>query len=223
MTELRAVVVIDYQNVHLTARDLFGAKGRPTHESLVDPLHFANQLILSRNDAQRSGSEHATLVEVLVFRGEPVAVHDPKAYSRSQAQRSQWERDPRVKVTLRSLRYDYERDVNGRKVIGPDGKWIVKGRPREKGIDVLCALAVVRCAHNPAFDLVILASQDTDLAPCLDEARSLGKAKIETFCWFDPQRPYKSNQIKPQSGYRLWNTRLNATGFDNCLDRTTYT
>ena len=164
MTELRAVVVIDYQNVHLTARDLFGAKGRPTHESLVDPLHFANQLILSRNDAQRSGSEHATLVEVLVFRGEPVAVHDPKAYSRSQAQRSQWERDPRVKVTLRSLRYEYERDVNGRKVIGPDGKWIVKGKPREKGIDVLCALAVVRCAHNPAFDLVILASQDTDLA-----------------------------------------------------------
>jgi hypothetical protein len=50
---------------------------------------------------------------------------------------------------MRPLKYDYERDANGRKASGPDGKSIVKGSPREKGIDVLCALALVREASSP--------------------------------------------------------------------------
>lgn len=213
---------MDYQNVHLTARDVFSDKGQPTHESLIDPLHFGNQVVLARNKAQRAGMPHATLLEVQVYRGEPSPVHQPRAYARTQAQRSQWERDPRVRVTLRPLRYDYQRDADGRKATGADGQWIVKGTPREKGIDVLCALAVVRSAHDPAFDLVILASQDTDLTPSLDEGRSLGKAKIETVCWYDRKRPYLSHAIVPPSGYRLWNTRLTVNEFNNCLDRTSY-
>ena len=35
---------------------------------------------------------------------------------------------------------------------------------REKGVDVLCALAAVREAQDPDTDLVILASSDSDLA-----------------------------------------------------------
>ncbi|NMH98748.1 NYN domain-containing protein [Pseudonocardia sp. K10HN5] len=69
-----------------------------------------------------------------------------------------------------------------------DGRFIVKGTPREKGVDVRCALTFVREARQPDIDLVILASHDSDLDPALDEAAALGMAKVETFCWVDPQR-----------------------------------
>ena len=58
---LQAVVVIDYQNVHLSAHDLFSVPGRPRHESLIHPLHFAQQLLQCRNQRQRPGMAHAEL------------------------------------------------------------------------------------------------------------------------------------------------------------------
>lgn len=60
-----------------------------------------------------------------------------------------------------------------------DGKWIVQGK-KEKGINVLCALALVREASAADVDLVILASHDSDLAPALDEAIRLSSSKVET-------------------------------------------
>jgi len=46
---LQTVIVIDYQNVHLTGHELFSkSQGLAKHEDLVHPLHFANQLLLSR-------------------------------------------------------------------------------------------------------------------------------------------------------------------------------
>ncbi len=81
-------------------------------------------------------------------------------------------------VVHRPLKYRYERDAAGRPRIGIDGKRIVESKC-EKGIDVLCALALVREAQRPDVDLVILASHDSDLEPALDEALVLGSAKIE--------------------------------------------
>lgn len=88
-------------------------------------------------------------------------------------------------VTLRSLKYEYERNAEGRTATDATGHKIVIGKPREKGVDVLCALAAVREAQDPATDLVILASSDSDSAPVIDEVRRLGSAKIETFCRYD--------------------------------------
>lgn len=222
MATLRAVVVIDYQNVHLTGHCLFAiSKHLPRHESLVDPLNFANQLIQARNHAQHPGMDHASLSKVIVYRGQPSAVHDPKPYARNQAQKAHWERDQRVQVHLRPLKYRYEYDNSGRPLTDSDGKRIVIGKD-EKGVDVLCALAVVREARDPNCDLVILASQDTDLEPALDEALALQTAKIETVCWFDPTQPRRTRQLRPSSGRRLWNTRLGETEFVNCWDRTNY-
>lgn len=102
VAELRAAVVVDYQNVHLTGRGLVAvSRHRPAHESLIDPLHFANQLIATRNCRQREGMDHAVLAQVLVYRGEPSVEHDPKRYAGNQAQKVHWQRDPRVLVTLR--------------------------------------------------------------------------------------------------------------------------
>jgi hypothetical protein len=45
------------------------------------------------------------LRRVLVFRGEPSPEHDPRGYATNQAQKSHWERDERVRATLRPLKY----------------------------------------------------------------------------------------------------------------------
>ena len=222
ISTLRAAIVVDYQNVHLTGHDLFEGDGPlQRHETLVDPLHFANQLIRKRNELQRPGMAHAALSRVLVYRGEPSPVHEPKGYARNQAQKAQWERDQRVRVHLRPLKYDYERDATGRKVKDANGQWIIKGSPREKGVDVLCALALVREARQPDIDLVILASHDSDLDPALDEAAVLGMAKVETFCWVDPTQRHRA-RMKRQTRTTLWFTPLGPTEFANCQDRTKY-
>jgi len=96
------------------------------------------------------------------------------------------------------------------------------GKPREKGIDVLVALAVIREARDPDIDLVILCSQDTDLEPSLDEALTLASAKIETSSWFDPKSPQSSHEIRPAGGVRIWNTRLGAMDFAACRDSKAY-
>ena len=54
------------------------------------------------------------LKSVLVYRGEPSPEHNPNGYRRNQAQKSEWERDARVQVHLRPLKYSYLYDVNRR-------------------------------------------------------------------------------------------------------------
>lgn len=221
--DLRATVVIDYQNVHLTGHGLFASTQHlPKHETLIDPLHFANQLIRARNAAQRAGHPSSVLRRVLVFRGQPAPEHDGRGYARSLAQKSQWERDSKVQVTLRPLKYEYVRAGDGRPATDTDGRKIVNGPPREKGVDVLCALALVREAQDPSIDLVILASSDSDLAPALDEVQRLGTAKVETCCWYDKAQRL-GYQLWPTDKARpVWNTRLDEAAFRACWDLTDY-
>jgi hypothetical protein len=218
---LRATVVVDYQNVHLTGHGLFHmSRHGPPHDALVDPLNFGNQLIQARNRAQRPGMDHASLERVLVYRGQPSPVHDPGPYARNQAQKAQWERDSRVGVHLRPLKYTYMYDGEGRAVVNEKGQRVVAGK-REKGVDVLCALALVREGLKSDVDLVILASQDTDLEPALDESISLNTVKVETFCWYDHLQRHRTRQLRP-AGRSVWNTRLGETEFVNSWDRTNY-
>jgi len=221
--DLWASVIVDYQNVHLVGHRLFAStRLLPRHETLIDPLLFAGQLLRERNLRQAPGMAHAVLRKVLVYRGEPSPEHDRNQYARNQAQKAQWERDPRVRVTLRPLKYEYQRGPDGRPATTPSGEKVVIGRPREKGVDVLCALAAVREAQDPATDLVILASSDSDLAPALDEVRRLGTAKIETFCWYD-DTVGRGFQLHPTDrSRRLWNTRLNEAAFRASWDPNSY-
>jgi hypothetical protein len=92
--DLRAVVIVDYQNVHLTGHGLFAStKWLPRHETLVPPLIFAERLLLVRNSRQREGLPDAFLRRVDVYRGQPSPEHDPGGYARNQAQRAHWEMD----------------------------------------------------------------------------------------------------------------------------------
>jgi hypothetical protein len=219
---MRATVVVDYQNVHLVGHNLFAStRDLPPHESLVDPLLFAQTWAGVRNAAQRPGMPACEVNRVLVYRGLPSPDHDSDAYARNLAQQAHWERDPRVTVTHRPLKYDYARDGDGRPASDASGHRMVLGK-REKGIDVLCALAVVREAQRQETDLVMLASTDSDLEPALDEALNLDCAKIETCCWYEPGQRHRCKELRATPPRRIWNTRLHETDFHRCADPTDY-
>ncbi|PJE24231.1 MAG: NYN domain-containing protein [Mycobacterium sp.] len=218
---LRTCVVVDYQNMHLTAHGLYDStRYGPKHDCLLDPITFAVNLVNVRNSRQRPGYPPAEVVSVLVYRGLPSSRHEPDAYARSLAQKAQWERDQRVRVHLRPLHYRYRYDSQGVRVLNQHGNPVVE-EVREKGVDVLCALAVVREAASPDNDLVILASHDTDLEPALDEALRRGSARVETCQWFRPGGERHTKQLRP-TDRQVWNTRIGETEFRRSWDLTNY-
>lgn len=93
LPNLRATLVIDYQNIHLTGVWLF-EPNQPAHLHLVHPLHFANQVVARRHQNQQAGYASAVVTKVLVHRGLPSAEISPRAYARNLAQKAAWELDP---------------------------------------------------------------------------------------------------------------------------------
>ena len=99
MTDLQKVaIVIDYQNVHMTARDVF-MPNDPIHFALIDPVKYAKRLIQVKNDDIKfsRAEKGLTLPDcqlacIEVFRGIPVAEADPDGYRRNLKQKSTLER-----------------------------------------------------------------------------------------------------------------------------------
>lgn len=217
--KLRAVVVMDYQNVHLVGHEAFASsRYLPRHESLIDPLLFATRLVECRNRAQGPGYREASLQRVLVFRGLPSSEYEPEANARSLLQQHHWQRDKRVSVTLRPLRYVVDRGADGKPIRDINGNVTVVEK-REKGVDVLCALALVREAARADVDLVILASHDTDLAPATDAVCEAANARVEVFRWSSTDSYV--NRLK-SDGYRIWCTHMDEQDFLACRDLTPY-
>lgn len=219
---MRAAVVIDYQNVHLTARDVF-VPGQDAHQALIHPMLFARRAVAARNSRQREGYPQAEVAKVLAFRGLPHVDFSPEQNRRCLAQAAQWRADG-AEVELRDLKYRHQLGADGRPVLDIHGRKIALGPGREKGIDVLVALACVREARSTDVDLVVLASRDTDLVPVLDEVsdlRATGGAGIETVAWFD-QANRSFGHLRPSTPRRIWNTNLDRRCFEASLDRNDY-
>ena len=209
---LTMAVVVDYQNVHLTAAKLF-LPGRPPEEALVEPYRFACRLAQARN-ATNDDARQVSVSRVEVFRGLPIPEDDPDAYRRNQEQRAAWERGHHgvVNVTLRPLKYSWDY-VDGSRVP-------VRSSRQEKGVDVLCALTLVELARSRAYDVVVLASRDTDLAPALDAAAATAGAKVEAAKWYDPAAGWTRGNIK--TNRRLWTISMTRRHFMGSLDPRSY-
>lgn len=221
---LRVVVVMDYQNVHLTAHGIFVPE-RERWEALISPMRFARVAVRRRNERQREGFPAGELVGVHAFRGLPNSVYDPKQHRRATAQADQWRREGAV-VELRDLKYDYQRQADGRPATDINGRKIPIGPGREKGVDVLVAITCLRQAQRTDVDVVILASRDTDLVPVLDALVDMRRedpaiAKVETVAWFDRHRR-TGGSLRPGGGRRVWNTNLDRACFEASLDRRDY-
>jgi len=203
--ELTLCVLIDYQNIHLTARDVFAPPGTRAEDTVVHPLAFAEKLVEIRAASQQvSAQKQARLQSVRVYRGAPSNRHEPVLYSVTQRQSAFWSRDQRVIMTSRTLRYP-----------GNWGSATSSERPREKGIDVLLALDLVDLAAAGTYDVVVLATHDTDLEPAIDRALSKRRAKVETAGWQGARR------LKPQ-GQSVWHTFLSACDYVAVRDRRNY-
>lgn len=222
---LRASVIIDYQNVHLTARDVF-APGQPAHVAVIDPMNFARRAVHERNSKQREGYPHARCSRVIAYRGLPHSDYDPDQNAVCMAQAKEWRASGAI-VELRDLKYSFQRGADRRPIQDVHGKKIPNGPGKEKGIDVLCALACMREARRPDVDLVILASRDTDLVPALDEVFDMSAsdpghiAKIETVSWYR-QDGKMFGSLRPTGSRKIWNTNLDEACFEASLDRRVY-
>lgn len=112
-------------------------------------MRFAQRAIVERNERQREGFALARIERVIAFRGLHHVDHHWEQHRRAQDQAARWREDG-VDVQLRDLKYSYQLGADGRPVIDIHGKKIPLGRPKEKGIDVLCALA---CAPSTRFTI----------------------------------------------------------------------
>ncbi|MCL3776810.1 MULTISPECIES: hypothetical protein [unclassified Actinomyces] len=150
---LSTVVVIDYQNVHLTAHDIFNRDGE-RHEALIHPQRFAQTVVRVRNERQHEGHPHAVLCEAIAFRGLPHSLYDWEQNRRCSAQAARWRADGAT-IELRDLKYRFQTAADGRPATDINGHKIPIGSGREKGIDVLVALTCLRKAVQDDVDLVI--------------------------------------------------------------------
>lgn len=160
---LKVGIVIDYQNVHMTGTDVF-APEKELHESLIDPVLFAKTVIQKKNN---SNSAVYQLKRLEVYRGLPSPFLDPQGNARNIKQFEEWKKEASlngISAAFTSRPLKYRKVYRNNKYVSDPNK------PQEKGVDVLCALAVVSMARSHLFDVVILASRDTDLGPALEEA-----------------------------------------------------
>jgi hypothetical protein len=155
----------------------------------------------------------AELSRVEVYRGLPSSIHDPRDHASNLEQMKRWTQDPRLSVTHRNLKYDLSPSTF------PDGRPKKYSSKVEKGIDVLCALAIMRNANSNLIDLVIVASHDSDLEPAVEEAQSQSKrTKLETVSWFNPKYKFARSKMNPKTSTPIWNTALGQEVFRDSFD-----
>lgn len=222
----KVAIVIDYQNVHMTAHDVFSSDLQ-IHEALIDPIRFARRIISLKNDDARITFERRGLAfpdselgRVEVYRGLPSPEADPDGYRRNLKERAAWLKEAHLqhvdlKVTYRPLKYHYSY-TNGRKCIDKQFP------PEEKGVDVLCALALTRLARSGQYDCVVLASRDTDLVPALEEAHE-SNIRVEAAKWYRKDDPETKGSLKVKvKGWKLWTTSMGEDDFQASRDPNQY-
>jgi uncharacterized LabA/DUF88 family protein len=115
----------------------------------------------------------------------------------------------------RSLRY------RNQTVRLPDGSEHTLLVGQEKGIDIRIALDVVRLAHERAYDVAILFSQDQDLSEVADEVRRISREQNR---WIKIASAFPSS---PTSRNRRGINKtdwipIDRPTYDACLDRRDY-
>jgi uncharacterized LabA/DUF88 family protein len=194
----RVGFVIDYQNMHLTAHNLFTPNVNK-RVSLLHPLLLAQGVISRRGDFFRDQVTRFEITQVRVFRGLPSNKQEPQRYAQNLSQKSEWSKDARVIVEYLELKYRTKQGLP----------------PQEKGIDVLTALNFVEMAQSGEFDLVILMTHDTDLQPALKMATLNIGVRIETAGWAG------LNKLRLKEK-KLFHTYLTVGDFKNSIDQKDY-
>jgi uncharacterized LabA/DUF88 family protein len=161
----RVAVFIDYQNCYGAAREAFHDPGNdPSQLGNVHPRALA-ELLAAKGGRQRD------LVHAAVYTGLPDPTLDTKTHRARSRQIVAWQAKG-VHVVSRPLRYL--------------PRWMNE-RPREKGIDVKLGIDAVMMALRGGYDVAVVASCDTDLAPVVEALLELeatrGAPAVEVIAW----------------------------------------
>lgn len=194
----RVGFVIDYQNMHLTAHNLF-TPNLNKRESLLHPLQLAQGVLSRRGEFFKEQVTQFKITQVRVFRGLPSNRQEPEKYAQNLSQKSEWSKDRRVRIEHLELKYRTKQGLP----------------PQEKGIDVLTALNFVAMAQSGEFELVVLMTHDTDLQPALGMANLNSGVRIETAGWAGLNKL----RLKEQ---KLFHTYLTVGDFENSIDQKDY-
>ncbi|GMA29961.1 hypothetical protein [Arenivirga flava] len=128
-------LLIDYQNLHFSAGDVFEPHGTPPEDYLVHPDRFAAQVEV---EWQNKFAQPLEIRRVDVFRGLPDPRKEGALNGHVSRQNRLWT-SGRVNVYTRALRYPRD--------------W-PNSRAEEKGIDVLLALSFFRAVLVKKSDYV---------------------------------------------------------------------
>jgi len=194
----RVGFVIDYQNMHLTAHNLF-TPNLNKRESLLHPLQLVQGVLSRRGEFFKEQVTQFKITQVRVFRGLPSNRQEPEKYAQNLSQKSEWSKDKRVRIEHLQLKYRTKQGLP----------------PQEKGIDVLTALNFVAMAQSGEFELVVLMTHDTDLQPALRMANLNSEVRIETAGWTGLNKL----RLKEQ---KLFHTYLTVGDFKNSIDQKDY-
>jgi uncharacterized LabA/DUF88 family protein len=161
----RVAVFIDYQNCYRAAREsFFDDANDPSSMGQFFPHMLANLL------ASKAGLDY-TLTFVGVYAGIAANSRERKTFAARRKQVAVWEKTG-VTVFTRTLQYPRA--------------W-PREKPHEKGVDVKLAIDLVMKAISNEFDVGIVASCDTDLAPAVEAVMTMrelsGKPDVEVVAW----------------------------------------
>ncbi|MFV0307818.1 MAG: NYN domain-containing protein [Desertimonas sp.] len=202
MSARRVAVFIDYENMSRCASSSFGGSGH------FWPWKLGERLVEIRNAS--GANPESVLHQVRVYRGLPDARRQRGANAANQAQTAAWVKAcpdvDHLRVFRRPLRYPKK---------WPNGS----ERPQEKGVDVALAVDLVQISYQGGFDVGIVCSHDSDLAPALDVAASVRTTGVhlEVASWAKQKRiSFSDNSNKP------WCHRLSGADFAQVQDQTNY-
>jgi len=183
---LKTIVFIDAQNVYLTAREAFGWENESSRRGNFRPLALG-ELLTQEQDRE--------LQQVRVYTGVPSQTRDDQGYRAARKRFDTWKYEGKGKVVSRERNLQYR----------PNEK------PREKGVDVLLAIELVKLAGAKLFGLAVVISADNDLVPALELVCDvLGSTAVESVslraepgCESAPALGVHVTEKRPQIARRL--------------------
>ena len=198
-TPLKAISFIDGQNLYRSAKRVFGCI-YPNY----DPQKLAQQVC---------SNQGWQLVETRFYTGFPNASEDPFWNHFWRAKFAQMKRD-RIYVFARDLRYQSE------SVTLPNGQEHLVRIRKEKGIDVRIAIDVIRLAHQRAYDVALIFSQDQDLSEVAEEIRTIAQEQNR---WIKVASAFPFAAIPKIRGINKtdW-IKIDKATYDLCIDPRDY-
>lgn len=196
----KLIAFVDGQNLYHAAREAFGYTW-PNYDVLA----------LARTISSQHGWP---LQQVRFYTGVPSAGDDPFWHgfwaNKTAAMGGQG-----LYVFCRELAYQ------NRIIKLPDGTTHSVLIGTEKGVDVRIAIDIVRLAHNRAYDVALLFSQDQDLSEVADEIRVIAREQDR---WIKVASAYPTSpasQTKRGIERTDW-IKIDRTTYDACLDPRDY-